>query len=377
MNVAIYYHRPLYESSGGVGRVATWLARQLVAAGHRVWCFVPAGFRVDGVACIGVTCEKVETVEIPQGTIRQQRKFVKGAFRERGITVVFNQCGVYKYSGVVLGCGARVITTHHSSTDGLMFCGRIPHGTCAFHKGLKALGMVSMALAVKVYDRIMYWRLLPIIKRSDVFTFLAPSYRDWMVRYFPEYADRFRVISNPIPFEHDNLSDFQNKVLFVGRVDSEKRVERLIEAWSRLPAQYANWELQIVGTGNELEKIKTLARKKNLANVVFTGRADVREYYSHASIICLTSDVEGVPMVLREAMSYGIAPIIFNSFSAAGEMITDHVNGRLIPAFDIDAYVKALSELMDGETEKMRGSILESAKPYTGENVFALWRRLL
>ena len=377
MNLAIYYHKPLYESAGGVGRVATWLARQLVAAGHQVWCFVPAGFKIEGVFCMGVTCDEVETIEIPQGTIRQQRKFVKDAFRERGIEVVFNQCGVYKYSGVVLGCGARVITTHHLTTDYLMFCGRIPYGTSAFHKGLKVLGLFSKSLAVKVYDRIMYLKLLPIIKRSEVFTFLAPSYRDWMIKYFPEYADRFRVISNPIPFEHDGLSDFQKKVLFVGRVDPEKRVERLVEVWSRLPAQYADWELQIVGLGNEFEKVKALAREKNLANVVFVGRADVRDYYSHASIICLTSDVEGVPMVLREAMSYGIAPIVFNSFSAAEEMITDHVNGRLVAAFDIDAYVRALTDLMDGEAERMRGGILESAKPYTGENILALWRQLL
>ena len=377
MNVAIYYHKPLYESAGGVGRVATWLSRRLVAAGHQVWCFVPSGFKVEGVPCIGVTCDEVETVEIPQGSIRRQRKFVKGAFRERGIEVVFNQCGVYKYSGVVLGCGARVVTTHHSSTAGLMFYGGIPFGTSAFHKGLKILGLFSRTLAVKVYDRIMYWKLSTIIKRSDVFTFLAPSYRDWMVKYFPRYADKFHVISNPIPFEHDNISDFKKKVLFVGRVDPEKRVERLIEVWSRLPEKYADWELQIVGPGTELERMKALAQEKMLANIVFTGCVDVREYYSHASIICLTSDVEGVPMVLREAMSYGIAPIIFNSFPAAVEMITDHHNGRLIPAFDVDAYVAALVELMNGEAEKMRGSILESAKPYTGENIFALWRQLL
>ena len=167
------------------------------------------------------------------------------------------------------------------------------------------------------------------------------------------------------------------KVLVVGRVDSEKRVDRLIEIWSRLWPCFKEWKLQIVGSGALLEKVKEFSISKGVNNVEFVGNADVRKYYSNASIICLTSEVEGVPMVLREAMSYGIVPIVFNSFSAAHEMITNNVNGLLIPAFDMDAYTEGLSCLMRGISSEMRNAVFDAAKPYKGDMIFEKWKSLI
>ena len=82
-------------------------------------------------------------------------------------------------------------------------------------------------------------------------------------------------------------------------------------------------------------------------------------------------------MTLREAMSYGVVPIVFDSFSAAAEMIANRVSGLVIPAFDMDAYTAGLADLMDGAAEKMREAALEAAKPYAGDKVFAKWRVLL
>lgn len=377
MNVAIYYFKPLYETRGGVGRVATWFARRLVAEGHRVWCFVPAGFKVPGVECMGVSCDQVQTIEFPTGSWRRQHKFLKNAIKAHDIEIVFNQCGIYKQSNLVMNCGAKVITTHHSATEHLLV-GRIPVGRNSFK--FRIFGLIQRfvpELAVKLYDYMTYREIGQVIRKTDVFTVLAESYRDWFAKRFPKYEDKFRVISNPIPFQHDNVSDFQKKVLFVGNIDPVKRLDRLIEVWSRLQSRFINWKLQIVGSGSQLEEMKAFAKAKGLMNVEFTGRADPRDYYSHASIICLTSDIEGVPMVLLEAMSYGIAPIVFDSFPAAREMVDDHVSGRVIPAFDIDAYMMGLADMMNGAADDMREAVLEAAKPYAGDYIFAKWQNLL
>ena len=59
-----------------------------------------------------------------------------------------------------------------------------------------------------------------------------------------------------------------------------------------------------------------------------------------APILCMTSNYEGFPMVLVEAMQYGCVPFAFDSFPSLYDIINDGINGVIVPAFDEDSYAK-------------------------------------
>lgn len=57
------------------------------------------------------------------------------------------------------------------------------------------------------------------------------------------------------------------------------------------------------------------------------NRTDMVDYYSMASILCVTSVFEGWPLVLNEAMSYGTVPVVFNTLRALSDIVDNQING--------------------------------------------------
>ncbi|MEM8733186.1 MAG: glycosyltransferase [Planctomycetota bacterium] len=177
----------------------------------------------------------------------------------------------------------------------------------------------------------------------DGCTVLTPDIADWMSAIVP--ADRIRVIppSISIPKFSEQVSatasgeprDEQNgagtnslpahltanrkRLLFVGRLSAEKRVDRLLNAWRQIESRLANWELVIVGSGPEEESLRKAA--ENCSRVVMTGWCDKPAiYYQAADLFALPSDYEGFPVALLEAMAQGLACISTDCTGALDEI---------------------------------------------------------
>lgn len=141
----------------------------------------------------------------------------------------------------------------------------------------------------------------------------------------PEHHDKISYIPNPVPFQ---LKDFKvdkiNSILFVGRLDKEKGVHVLIDAFNTIPYDISkNWSLNIVGPwelaegGGGLAYYESLKNKKG--NVNFIGSVydqdTLSKFYFESKIFCYpiqdgTGDAG--PVAPREAMSYGCATILSN-----------------------------------------------------------------
>lgn len=99
-----------------------------------------------------------------------------------------------------------------------------------------------------------------------------------------------------------------NYVLFLGRIVPEKGLMYLIEAWKKIRT---NKKLVIVGGSSDTEDFMNQLRQSasdNEDSIIFTGFQEgqvVEELYSNAYIYCLPSDLEGMPLSLLEALSYG------------------------------------------------------------------------
>lgn len=64
-------------------------------------------------------------------------------------------------------------------------------------------------------------------------------------------------------------------------------------------------------------------RELKLRNVSFEGFQNPKEYYERASILLLTSEFEGFPLVLPECMSFGVIPAVYGSYSAVYDIVED------------------------------------------------------
>ena len=98
-------------------------------------------------------------------------------------------------------------------------------------------------------------------------------------------------------------------------------------------------------------------------------------YIDRASILCITSVIEGLPTVFTEAMNLGVVPIGFDSFRAIYDMIDDGKNGFIIRDNDYKAYAQTLIQLATNDT--LRHEIASNAKLQKGnydiEHIGPLW----
>ena len=141
-------------------------------------------------------------------------------------------------------------------------------------------------------------------------------------------------------------------LLAVGRLTPEKGLEYLIEAATRLP-QVA--QVVIAGASDhdsayrdQLEKLDT---GKKVVFTGFTTGEDLRQLYSHARAFVLPSVNEGFPMVLLEAMAYGL-PILCSDIPGTRQV--DLSEQDYFKVKDVDSLCAAISHLLDGPNEPQR-----------------------
>lgn len=101
--------------------------------------------------------------------------------------------------------------------------------------------------------------------------------------------------------------------------------------WKILQDKLVQYKLEIVGGGTEQVFFEKMAHSMCLKRITFHGFTNPTEYYKRAPILCMTSNYEGFPMVLVEAMQYGCVPFAFDSFPSLYDIIMMVSMGSLFP----------------------------------------------
>lgn len=157
-------------------------------------------------------------------------------------------------------------------------------------------------------------------------------------------------------------------VLFVGRLVSEKRVDRLIEAFSDVAGQSPDFRLVIVGDGQERASLARLAGRLPWGDrVYFVGRCEgaaLATWYCIGSVFALPSEFEPFGAVVNEALMAGI-PVVCSHNAGAMSLIVENINGTVVNASDRRALGGALSiwlhkskPITDTQIEKGRPSLM-------------------
>lgn len=200
------------------------------------------------------------------------------------------------------------------------------------------------------------WQLVRDVRRLDRFIVLTQHDRsDW------EKAGCKNVVCIPNPSSICPKTSGEhglNQVLAVGRLHPQKGFTRLIEAWQLVHRECPEWNLKIVGEGEERPLLEASVRQHGLEQwVSLPGLSDdIASDYLNSALLMQSSRYEGLPLVLIEGMSCGLPCVAFDCPKGPKELIVNGENGLLIPEGDTKALATAAIRLLkETDTRKRMG----------------------
>ena len=169
--------------------------------------------------------------------------------------------------------------------------------------------------------------------------------------------------------------------LACGRFDKLKGFSRLIAMFEGLKQRLPDWDLVIVGDGEDSELLKTQVARAELEDrVFFPGWAsDMESIFRSADLFVFPSVSEGFALVLAEAMACGLPCLSYDCKVGPSEIIRDGVDGVLIPVGDEDAFSAAMIRLAEGHADRGRlaSACNEVLSRLSEEAIQPLWENVL
>ncbi len=295
LRIAMFGHKRIPSREGGVEIVVEELATRMAERGHTVTCYNRAGHHVSGEEYDeyignnykGIKLKKVFTVE-KKGFAAMTSSFsaaLCAAFGKNDVVHIHAE-GPAAMSWIPKLAGKKVIVTIH----GLDWA-RAKWGGFA-------------ANYIK-------WGEKEAVKRADEIIVLSKGAQEYFKK---EYGRNTVFIPNgvnrPETREADEIKKLwglekNSYVLFLGRIVPEKGLQYLVEAWKGI---HTNKHLVIAGGSSDTDEFMNELKATAGDNIIFTGFQQgivLEELFSNAYIYTLPSDLEGMPLSLLEAMSYG------------------------------------------------------------------------
>ena len=234
-------------------------------------------------------------------------------------------------------------------------------------------------------------------------------YNDWNSRWFP-YIRRFAarhsetvvvlterdkqnyetnirrcrkviVIGNPV-HPHENLYNTASKIILsAGQLSPIKRFALIPEIGKIIFPNHPDWQWRICGDGPQRAELESKIIEYGLEkNIILVGRvSDMESEYVNAAIYVMTSEMEGLPMVLLEAKSYGLPIVSYDIMTGPADIVRDGVNGYLAESGNVTAMAERILSLMDSTTLRQHFSdraIMDMEK-FDEERIIEKWEHLI
>ena len=173
-----------------------------------------------------------------------------------------------------------------------------------------------------------------------------------------------------------------HRVIAVGRMDYQKGFDRLVEAWDIVccDSRFADWRLDIFGQGEWREMLQGMIDSRGLQGRIALNAPTkgITDEYAASSMLVMSSNYEGFPMVMIEAMACGLPVVAFDFKCGPRDIIEDGCNGLIVPNGDIEGLAHAMMRVMgDDELRRSMGAAaVNVTERYSEEAVMKQWVEL-
>lgn len=356
--VHVCFHSGDISRTGGTERVATVIASALAARGYRVSIVsmshgMTAGFPLHASVQLHSLNMQGRSANFSDlARWRALRRFVR---KERVDLLVDVDVVLSWYSvPATLGLATKVISWEH------------------FHR------LINVGdLGQRLRRRLGRW--LAVRRSACVVTLTARDRNQYLAH------ERCRVpvlaISNPVtmlPTAHATLD--AKVVLAAGRLVPQKGFDLLLAAWAKAAPDFPGWQLRIVGSGPNKNRLEMRACELAIRDGVYfvSHSNDMDKEYRSAAIYVMSSRSEGLPLVLIEAKAFGLPIVSFDCACGPSDIVRDGVDGLLVPAGDVDALGAALASLMkDEERRRANGAAAIQDTRFALGQVMTTWVKLI
>lgn len=232
----------------------------------------------------------------------------------------------------------------------------------------------------KLSNRLMNW----LYPKASGFVFQTNEQKEYFKN---DIQQRSIIIFNPIndsflETKDISIEEKENVIINVGRLVPQKNQRMLINAFAKVSKKHPQYKLKIFGDGPLKEELQEQINKLNINNKVFLcGIADnIKEELEKAKIFVLSSDYEGMPNALIEAMAVGCA-VISTDCPCGGpkELIKSKENGILISLKNEEELVKNIDDLIANEEDiKVMGKNAKKIKDMLNtDSILNQWKNYI
>jgi glycosyltransferase involved in cell wall biosynthesis len=355
--------RTFDRMAGGVERMAICLMNAMVERGHEVDLFSwdQAGARAFYEMAPAITWHRLAmgdpAVRAGYTLILQRAWTIRALVRQRrpDIIICF-QCGPFLSMRLyTLGLGIPVIAAERNAPS-LFEHTRARRYRALIFQGLRLANT--------------------IVIQNERFHASYPAYLHKRIVTIPNPVFPASQQARPDSADHGRF-----RMLSVGRLSYQKNYTVLVKAFTDIAARFPDWDLVVIGDGEERPKLEMLIRDAGLENrILLPGTAEnITEWYVKSHAFCLSSRWEGFPNALAEALAHGLPCVGYAGCAGVCDLVTNGRNGILAAGNnDVKSLSHALEKLMSmPELRKDYGrNASTSIKEYKPEKIFNLWELL-
>lgn len=205
-------------------------------------------------------------------------------------------------------------------------------------------------------------------------------------KYFPKWIQQKSVIlDNPLNPEFIDVyyeGEREKEIVTVGRLDNNKNQKLIIDAFCKIAEKFPEYSLILYGDGEDREYLTEYVKKSVYFNRIFLPGAikDVKKKIQSVKLFVLSSNTEGMPNCLLEAMALGIPSISTDCPCGGPRMLMEgKENGILVPVKDADAMANAMELLLKDEKlwTKYSKNAYQLSEEFHPEKVNRKWEEYL